>query len=350
MTFRERQERRLARRREWAAGREAKSAAAFDRAHNLSKDIPLGQPILVGHHSERRARRDAKQIEDSMFAGVDHAKMAERHDQAADGIERQLERSIYSDDDDAIERLEERIAMLEAERDRVKAFNASCRKGTRDMSLLDERQQRDIISTAQVASYQLGKGGGFPAYHLALLGANIKRNRQRLATLANPRSAAPRAMFARYAGTCEECGGAVAKGAAIVYSRAERTVKHEECYHSAPTVDPGQNVPLVSARWDASQHPEAGGSRHEHSMGLGPPEGGERSTVATFCKHRPDTRTLSPADGAPGIVDVLCLECGRSGSVRVALDEIQWGDEEEFRTCPDCGREIIAGEPHTDAP
>ncbi|WP_142244254.1 DUF3560 domain-containing protein, partial [Klebsiella pneumoniae] len=32
--------------------------------------VPLGQPILVGHHSERRARRHAQKIESGMKRAV----------------------------------------------------------------------------------------------------------------------------------------------------------------------------------------------------------------------------------------------------------------------------------------
>jgi len=46
-----------------------------DRAHKavaaIADNIPLGQPILVGHHSERHARRDAKRIENGMRKAVD---------------------------------------------------------------------------------------------------------------------------------------------------------------------------------------------------------------------------------------------------------------------------------------
>lgn len=47
---------------------EAKSAkAAVDR---IVEHIPLGQPILVGHHSERRARKDAEKIGSGMMKAV----------------------------------------------------------------------------------------------------------------------------------------------------------------------------------------------------------------------------------------------------------------------------------------
>jgi len=36
----------------------------------IADNIPLGQPILVGHHSERRARKDAERIENGMRRAV----------------------------------------------------------------------------------------------------------------------------------------------------------------------------------------------------------------------------------------------------------------------------------------
>lgn len=36
----------------------------------IADNIPFGQPILVGHHSERRARKDAEKIQDGMRKAV----------------------------------------------------------------------------------------------------------------------------------------------------------------------------------------------------------------------------------------------------------------------------------------
>src|SRR6266566_8386750 len=105
MTYRERRERRADRLREWAAKRTAKSAAAFDRAHDIGAQIPLGQPVLVGHHSERRHRRDLARIDGAMEAGVQHGRVAERMSRRAGNIEAALEASIYDDDPDAIEQI-----------------------------------------------------------------------------------------------------------------------------------------------------------------------------------------------------------------------------------------------------
>jgi phospholipid N-methyltransferase len=51
-----------------------KRAEDAERAHaavaKIADAIPLGQPILVGHHSERHARRDAERIENGMRKAV----------------------------------------------------------------------------------------------------------------------------------------------------------------------------------------------------------------------------------------------------------------------------------------
>lgn len=100
-----------------------------------------------------------------------------------DDIEDQLAGAIYSDDPDAVEQLRARIAKLEAERDRIKAFNASCRKGQPDESLLDERQRRGLESVRRHSAYSLSKGGGMPAYALSNLSGNISRQKKRLEAL-----------------------------------------------------------------------------------------------------------------------------------------------------------------------
>ena len=187
-TYRERREAKAERLREWADKREAKADAAYARARQLGDAIPFGQPVLVGHHSEGRHRRDLGRIDSAMTQTVEHSRKAEEMRRRADNIEAAAAHAIYSDDDDAVERLRERIAELEAERARIKAYNASCRKaakagGTGDTSILTDAERADLLSLAKYAPYQLRAGGAFPAYKLSNLSGNIKRNRDRLAEL-----------------------------------------------------------------------------------------------------------------------------------------------------------------------
>ena len=55
---------------EYSEKRAADSASASESVRRLADGIPLGQPILVGHHSEKRARKDAERIENGMRRAV----------------------------------------------------------------------------------------------------------------------------------------------------------------------------------------------------------------------------------------------------------------------------------------
>ena len=200
MTYRDRRERRADRREEWAEKRSAKQDAAFEGARKLADAIPLGQPILVGHHSEKRARRDAERIHNGMTRGVEHGEMAKHHGAAADTIRRQLDESIYRDDTDELARLEEKRATLTVERDRRKAINVwfrknagtkqrigyqlddatwatvcdALKKGAKEIPLTTS-EIREIGSAAQHSGFL-----GYPPYAMTNLGASIRRVEQRI--------------------------------------------------------------------------------------------------------------------------------------------------------------------------
>lgn len=183
-TYRERRLARAERLREWAEKREAKAVAAAADVHRRVDAIPLGQPILVGHHSERRHRRDLARIDSSIQKAHEHGQMAHSMRSRAANIEAAADNAIYSDDHDACERLAEKIATLEAERDRIKAYNATCRKGSPDRSLLVESDISDLETCLKYAAYQC-KGGAFPSYKLSNLNGNIGRLRKRLEQLSS---------------------------------------------------------------------------------------------------------------------------------------------------------------------
>lgn len=185
MGYRERRLRRAERLREWSDKREVKSAAAFKTARTIADGIPFGQPILVGHHSERHARRDQGRIHNAMSAGVQHHEKACDMDGRASEIERQAEQAIYSDDADAPERLRERIADFEAERARMKAENVAYRKGDAAYAAflgitLEQAQARRVTIDAGYSWCRQPH----PSYSLQNLGGNITRQRKRLAQLA----------------------------------------------------------------------------------------------------------------------------------------------------------------------
>lgn len=181
-TYRERREARAERLREWADKREVKAEQAYSAARQTADMIPFGQPILVGHHSQRRAERDFDRIHRNMGKSIEHAKKAEEMRRKADNIEAAADAAIYSDDPDAAERLADKIATLEAERDRIKRYNATCRKGAPDRSILTDDEVRDLESCLRYAAFQC-KGEAFPSYVLSNLGKKITTAKKRLAEL-----------------------------------------------------------------------------------------------------------------------------------------------------------------------
>lgn len=75
-----------------AERREQQAEASFKRAHDISDTIPFGQPILVGHHSEGRHRRDLARIDAAGFKGVALMKDKADFEYRARGAEARVER------------------------------------------------------------------------------------------------------------------------------------------------------------------------------------------------------------------------------------------------------------------
>jgi hypothetical protein len=162
MTYRERREARAERLRGWAEKREAAAAAVFKAGEPFTSDYAFNtQPGHIPFRARLIAREDR--------AHESLAK-AQRMEARADGIEDQLATAIYSDDEDAIPRLRERIAKLEAEREQCKALNAAYRKEHK-------------AELAAMTPYQRNQAVPFPSYHLTNLSGNISRQRKRLAQL-----------------------------------------------------------------------------------------------------------------------------------------------------------------------
>ena len=75
------------------AGRvQAQGDAAYGKAKTIADSIPLGQPILVGHHSERRSRRDAQRICEGFEKAFENYKEADRLNTAAEASRAHQER------------------------------------------------------------------------------------------------------------------------------------------------------------------------------------------------------------------------------------------------------------------
>ena len=63
---------------------EKKSNDFYKRSHEITDNIPLGQPILVGHHSEKRHRRDLDKSWNAMDKSIEFSNKAEDYEKRAE--------------------------------------------------------------------------------------------------------------------------------------------------------------------------------------------------------------------------------------------------------------------------
>lgn len=194
--YEERQEERRERYRERAERARAESKARSTNAHHLAR-VMNGQPILVGHHSEKRHRRDIDRMDRNIRASIDADSKAAHYDRKADGVGRA---GISSDDPEAVVKLREKLAEMERSRDAMKRVNAAWRKAGRPKApgLTDglgtaagpEDEAKwaklgELVGEAEAARVLRTMSGDFLhrapyTYALSNLGANVKRVRDRL--------------------------------------------------------------------------------------------------------------------------------------------------------------------------
>lgn len=75
---------RAERRREWAASAERKSKEYFDKSNKDRDFLSLGEPIKVGHHSEKRHRKAIEDAWDNMGKSVAFSDKASGHESKAE--------------------------------------------------------------------------------------------------------------------------------------------------------------------------------------------------------------------------------------------------------------------------
>ena len=116
----ERKELRVERLREKADKMRSESVDAFRDARKIQDSIPMGQPILIGHYSEKRSRRDRDRIDANIKKSIEKQEQAEYYDDKLAAAENN--KVISSDNPQAIELLEEKISKLKARQQRYKDY------------------------------------------------------------------------------------------------------------------------------------------------------------------------------------------------------------------------------------
>lgn len=142
--------------------------AAHSRADAIAGMIPFGQPILVGHHSERRHRRDLGKIEADMRKAIEEREKAGRLNYRAEAAERH---QSEKQDPGAIARRLEKIRQDLANTERIIA-NYRPAETREDWELvgatitpLEEYERRRAVLKQEITRLEvaLEVAGGIPA-------------------------------------------------------------------------------------------------------------------------------------------------------------------------------------------
>ncbi len=171
----------------------AESRSRLGAAKRIGDGIPFGQPILVGHHSEKRHRRDIAKIDTNMrkgFEASDRAKsLAGRAAAIGTG-------GVSSDDPEAVQKLRAELAPLMKTQSAMKAANVVIKKlGKTPVALLTALKAlgfSDKSAASLLEKDSMGRGG-FAPYQLTNNGANIRRIEGRIKELLAKESAPARA-------------------------------------------------------------------------------------------------------------------------------------------------------------
>lgn len=177
--YEERRQHRIAYAKQKAIKKEKEAETYNQQADRVASFIPPGQPILIGHHSEKRHRRDLDRIHNSMKKAIDANEKAAYYEDRVKAMEGNT--AISSDNPQAIEKLQAKVEKLSQLQEFMKAANKCIRKKDKDGFL------KLAFGTEQLWE-QLNKPDfagriGFADYKLKNNNANIRRIKERVESL-----------------------------------------------------------------------------------------------------------------------------------------------------------------------
>lgn len=157
------------------------STAAYNRSNSYVAGIPAGQPILVGHYSEKRHRNALDKSWNALGQSVKLGEKADYYEQKAVAAENNT--NIYLEDDDSVQRLEEKIKDLKESQEKMKAINKVCKSKKLTSEQKKERLQKEFSLKEKTIESLLTedyRGLGYPSYMLTNNNANIKQAEKQL--------------------------------------------------------------------------------------------------------------------------------------------------------------------------
>ena len=190
--YEEQQENRRDRMVNRAAAAQEESLATYSRAKDMASVIPFGQPILVGHHSEKRDRRYREKIHNTFGKAFNLQDKADHYSRKAESVGCG---GIASNDPEAIEKLKTKLEGLEKSQEIMKGVNKIIRakKLSREEKIA-EIVESGLLSQAlavEIMTPDCMGGIGFASYRLSNNNAEIRRTRKRIEELTRLRTSNP---------------------------------------------------------------------------------------------------------------------------------------------------------------
>lgn len=174
------QEKLEAKRERYLARAENANQEATNRfnSSNVKAVIGLqGEPIKVGHHSEGRHRRILEKADNDMRKGCEAIDKKKYYEEKAASVGKG---GISSGDPEAIDKLKEKLARLQELQERMKAANKAIKKNDDNALKKIGYNESQII---ELKNPTFGVQAGYPAYALTNNNSNMKRIKDRIASL-----------------------------------------------------------------------------------------------------------------------------------------------------------------------
>lgn len=166
-----------------AAKNEELSNSAYEHSRKLADVIPFGQPILVGHHSERGHRSHLKKINSAMGKSVEAAKKAKYYEERAESLLNGT--AISSDNPNAIELLRAKLSNLEALQTLYKEINKVIKSKSADKIAGLVALGISEARAAQLLAPDFCGRIGVPSYKLTNNNGVMSNVKKRIAQLEN---------------------------------------------------------------------------------------------------------------------------------------------------------------------
>ncbi len=203
-SFEERKSKRIERYKLLEAKYRDKAAQYQKSKDDISRFIPFGQPILVGHHSERRHRKDLERIDNFLNKHVEAIKKAEYYERRANNLENSTR--ISSDDPEAIAKLKTLLGKHEKNQEFMKALNKAWRSHGKPKSdnvekwiaisntpeILELEISKEIINKVRLSMAKDPLDRAPFTYQMTNNNSSMKRVRERIKYLASIESVGTR--------------------------------------------------------------------------------------------------------------------------------------------------------------